>query len=127
MINFGEIFFCEKVIHNPDGSPFSFVNRFSSVKVEIYPYLFGCTIVIDKIIHSEPLHHLISIRIRNPDGENIFESAPRPLISDSPTGSSREFGFFSQLPEIEIPEPGRYTVEILLNDVVRHREFLSFT
>jgi len=125
MITFGEIFFCEKVILNPDGSPLSYVNRFTNVKSDFYPYFFGCNVVIN-FTHSEALHSLLSLRIKNFDAVTIFESNPDLLRSNRPPRAKGKVGMHISLDRIEIPEPGNYTVEILLNDIVKHTEHLSF-
>lgn len=126
MIEIGEVFFCESVLHYPDGSPREFINRISSVNVQAYPYFFRCTLVVN-LIHSEPLNHLLGIRMRKNDTyETVFESNPIPLHSDTPSEPKTEMGMISPL-ETDIPEPGDYIFEILLDRAVKHKEHLSFT
>ena len=126
MIEIGEVFFCESVLHYPNGSPREFVNRISSVQVQVYPYFFKCTVVVN-LIHSEPLNHLLSIRMRKDDSYSaLFESVPIPVHSDAPSEHNAELGLISPL-ETDIPEPGDYIFQILLDRAVKHHEHLSFT
>lgn len=126
LITIGEVFFCEGVLYYPNGSSREFINRLSSVNVQVYPYFLQCTVVIN-LIHSKPLNNLLSVRIRKNDSyETIFESAPMPLHSDVPSGPNTEMGLISSL-ETDIPEPGDYIFEILLDRAVKHKEQLSFT
>jgi hypothetical protein len=126
MIEIGEVFFCESVLYYPDGSPREFINRLSSVDVQVYPYFFQCTVVVN-LVHSEPLNNLLSIRIRKNDSyETIFESAPIPIHSNAPPRPNAEHGLISPL-EADIPEPGDYIFEILLDRVVKYKEQISFT
>lgn len=126
MIEVGEVFFCESVLYYPDGSPREFINRLGSVDVQVYPYFLQCTMVVN-LIHNEPLHNLLSIRIRKNDSYvTLFESAPIPLRSDAPSGPHSEHSMISPL-EMDIPEPGDYAFEILLDRAVKHKEQISFT
>jgi len=125
MVKFGEVFFCEEVIRNPDGSPREFINRFRTAKSDVYPYLFRCTVVIN-FTHSSALHHALSVRIKYAQ-KTIFESAIQFLRSDQPPSVNQEVGILADMKDVEIPEPGKYTVEILLNEGVRHTESLSFS
>ena len=126
MITIGKVFFCESVLYYPNGSPREFINRLNSVNVQVYPYFLQCSVVIN-LIHSESLNNLLSVRIRKNDSyEIIFESAPMPLHSDAPSGPNTEMGLISSL-ETDIPEPGDYIFEILLDRTVKRQEQLSFT
>jgi hypothetical protein len=126
MINFVEVFFCEKVILDPDGSPREIINRISSLKSEVYPYRFECTVVMN-YTHEEPLDHLLTVSIKDSDGAGIFESAPQFLRSSSPAHPHRVSAVMTSLQGVKIPKPGRYVVEILLNHNVKHKEHLYFT
>lgn len=126
MIEIGKVFFCESVSYYPDGSPREFINQISSVKMQVYPDFFQCNVVVN-IIHSEPLDNLLSIRMRENDSYlTIFESAPISLSSNAPTEPNTEMGMIVPI-ETDIPEPGDYTIEILLDSDVKHKEQLSFT
>ena len=126
MIKIGEVFFCERVEYYPNGSPREFINQISSVHVQVYPYFFQCIVVVN-LIHSESLDHIVGIRMSKRDSyDALFESKPIPVHADSPTEPGAEHGVISRL-EVDIPEPGDYIFEILLDRTVKHKEQLSFT
>jgi len=119
----GDVFFSEQVILNPDGSPMTYIGRFTSRQSDVYPYRLYFTVTF-AIAHRDALNHLISFRIK--DGDTVIhESGEGWYHSDKPQRPVK-IGFNCTLQEVEIPKPGKYTVEILVNDVVKHREPITF-
>ena len=126
MITFGEIFYCEKVILNRNGSPREFIKRFESMQAASYPFLFGFSAVVN-IIFSKMLRHEISIRIRSSDGTIIFEGARQHIKSSTLLHPNAEISVISTLENVKFSKPGNYFVYILVNDRVMHQDILSFT
>ena len=124
MINFGDVFFCEKVIQSPTGSLCKIINRFYRLQVQSYPYLFRSTLVIN-FTYDEALNCALAIRFKNSNGLIIFHSALRSIHCNEPIMPVREADLIIEFLEIRIPKPGNYTVEILLNNIVEHVEHLS--
>ena len=125
MVQLGAVFCCESVIQNPDGSPREVVNRFSTWRAESYPFQFGFTVVI-KLIFSEAFRHFLTIRINDSNGEIIFGSQHLSIGADKPPEPDHEIGMISTLEPVVFPEPGEYILDVLLDNVVKHKERLSF-
>jgi hypothetical protein len=125
LIAFGNIFFCEKVILNRDGSPREFINRFKTVHTDSYPFLFGFSIVAD-LFYDNALFKWLSIRIRGSNGKIIFEGARQHIESNTPPHPQSKITVISTLENVEFPKPDDCTLYILLDGAVMHQDLLSF-
>jgi len=126
VITFGEIFYCEKVILNRNGSPREFINRFKNMHAESYPFLFGFSVVVN-MIFSKKLRHWLFIRIRGSTDKIIFEGARQHIESNTPLQPKAVIRVIFTLENVEFPQPDDYTLYILLDNAVMHQDLLSFT
>jgi hypothetical protein len=126
MISFDELFFCEKVILNRDGSPREFINRFKTIFADNFPYLFGFSIV-SNIIFSQPFRHVLTIRIRGREDEVIFEGARQHIQGNTLPHFNSKLQLISTLENVEFPNSGDYTLYSLFDDIVVHHDILSLT
>lgn len=125
MIEFVEVYFCERLEYNPDGSPRECINRFRRWHLDTYPGLFRFAVVIN-FAHRSALRHVLALRIKHV-AEIVFLGAFQYLEFAPPPRGYQEVSIVADLPDINIPRPGDYKVEILLKGIVWHQEALFFT
>jgi len=126
MIIFGEVFYCEKVILNRNGSPREFISRFRSMHAGSYPFHFGFSAVVD-LIFSIRLRHWLSMRICESDSTIIFEGARQHIEENTPLQPNAKIRMISTLENVKFSKPGNYAIYILVNGMVMHQDLLSFT
>jgi hypothetical protein len=122
MFEIGDVFFCREVVLNQDGTPAVFVDRFSRLKAEYYPYRFDFAVSII-FVHSAPVNGFLMFRISK-IGKLVYKTAPRPIYFAVPFESDHEDGLIVQLNKVVFPGPGKYWVEIYFDGHLEHREAL---
>jgi len=123
MFTVEEMFFCKEVILYPDDSRISFGKHFSRIKAGIYPHDLTF-IVAYTVVHSGPFQGDLMIQILRRDGQHIYESNIRPVSANAPPRPKQKLGVYTTLEHVKFPEPGKYFVEIVFNDRVRHQKSL---
>lgn len=115
MLAVEKVIFCEDVVLNRDGSPRQLVRPFTRRKVEVYPHAFPSFTVSIEGLYTDRFTRTLTINVRG--NEVIYRSAGADLHP-----GARDIGMNVTLDNVTFPEPGKYWVEILLDDKVQHSE-----
>lgn len=113
MIKFEKVSLCEDIVLNDDESPRELIRPFKRLHSDVYPYLTAFFVIVE-LLYANTSYKVLTVRIR---GKEIIYESSGAGIEPMPRKS---FGIAIGLNDITFPEPGKYTVEILLNGLKLH-------